>query len=160
MPNLVLLPLSAQLFHHMAGLKSTTFDPASPVIVQFQNHSAVDVGGSKREFYTCLFHDIAKGDGGLDLVLIEGPDGRLMHKYSATIVYSGILTLVGKLIAHSIVQCGIGFSFLFPAAYWYIVTGNIAKAVGYCNLSDVRDIKVGQLIKRVLEKCLLSILIT
>ena len=30
--------------------KSTTFDPASPVIVQFQNHSAVDVGGPRREF--------------------------------------------------------------------------------------------------------------
>ena len=140
--------------------KSAKFDPASPVIVQFQNQPAVDVGGPKREFYTRLFDDIAKADGGLNLVLFEGPDGRLMPKYSATIVYSGILTVVGKMIAHSIVQCGIGFSFLSPAAYWYIVTGDIAKAVGYCNLSDVRDIEVAQLIKKVVENFCYPILIT
>lgn len=129
--------------------KSPTFDPVCPVTVQFQNQPAVDVGGPKREFYTRLFDNIAKADGGLNLVLFEGPDGRLMPKYSATIVYSGILTVVGKMIAHSIVQCGIGFPFLSPAAYWYIVSGDIARAVGYCNISDVRDIEVAQLIQKV-----------
>lgn len=130
--------------------KSPTFDPVCPVTVQFQNQPAVDVGGPKREFYTRLFVNIAKADGGLNLVLFEGPDGRLMPKYSATIiVYSGILTVVGKMIAHSIVQCGIGFPFLSPAAYWYIVSGDIARAVGYCNISDVRDIEVAQLIQKV-----------
>lgn len=109
------------------------------------------MGDPKREFYTRLFNDIAKADGGLNLALFEGPDGRLMPKYSATIVYSGILTVIGKMIAHSIVQCGIGFPFLSPSAYWYIVTGDIAKAVGYCNLSDVRDIEVAQLIKKLMD---------
>lgn len=134
--------------------KSTKFDAASPLTVRFQNQPAVDVGGPKREFYTRLFGDIAKADGGLNLVLLEGPDGRLMPKYSTTIVYSGILTVVGKMIAHSIVQCGIGFPFLSPAAYWYIVTGDIAKTVGYCNISDVRDIEVAQLIQQVIENSL------
>ena len=73
-----------------------------------------------------------------------------MPKYSATTVYSGKLTVVGKMIAHSIVLCGIGFPFLSPAAYWYIVTGDIAKAVGYCNISDVRDIEVAQVIQKVI----------
>jgi len=131
--------------------KSAKLDPVSPVTVQFQNQPAVNVGGPKREFYTRLFNEIAKADGGLNLVLFEGPDGPLMPKYSATIVYSGILTVVGKMIAHSIVQCGIGFPFLSPAAYWYIVTGGIAKAVGYCNLSDVRDIEVAHLIKKLMD---------
>ena len=76
------------------------------------------MGGPKREFYTCLFGNTAKADGGLNLVLFEGPDGQLMPKNSATIVYSGIPTVVAKMIAHSIVQCGIGFPFLSPAAYW------------------------------------------
>lgn len=134
--------------------KSTKFDAASPLTVRFQNQPAVDVGGPKREFYTRLFGDIAKADGGLNLVLFEGPDGRLMPKYSTTIVYSGILTVVGKMIAHSIVQCGIGFPFLSPAAYWYIVTGDIAMTVGYCNISDVRDIEVAQLIQQVIENSL------
>ena len=51
--------------------KSAKFDPTSPVTVQFQNQPAVDVGGPKREFYTRLFEDIAKADGGLNLVLFE-----------------------------------------------------------------------------------------
>jgi len=101
--------------------KSANFDPATPVTVQVQNQPAVVVGGLKREFHTSLFDDIAKADSGLNLVLFEGPDGCLIPKYSSTIVYSGILTGVGKIIAYSIVQCGIGFPFLTPAVYWYIV---------------------------------------
>lgn len=53
------------------------------------------------------------------------------------------------MIAHAIVQCEIGFPFLSPAAYWYIVTGDISQAVCYCNINDVRDIEVASLIQKV-----------
>ena len=54
--------------------KSNKFDATSPLSVWFNNQPAVDVGGPKREFYTRLFGCIAKADGGLNLVLFEGPD--------------------------------------------------------------------------------------
>lgn len=66
---------NAVLLDALPIYKSTKFDPASPLTVQFQNQPAVDVGGPKREFYTRLFDDVAKADGGLNLVLFEGPDG-------------------------------------------------------------------------------------
>ena len=54
------------------------------------------------------------------------------------------------MIAHSITQCGVGFPYLAPCAYWYIVTDDISKAVGYSTIEDVRDIQVVEVITKVI----------
>lgn len=57
---------------------------------------------------------------------------------------------VGKMISHTIAQCGVGFPYLAPCAYWYIVTDDISKAVGYATIEDVRDIQVVEAITKVI----------
>jgi hypothetical protein len=72
-----------------------------------------------------------------------------MPVYNANIVYSGIMKTLGKIIAHSIVQCGIGFPVLSPVCYWYLVTEDVGKAIGYANITDVRDIQYTEVITKV-----------
>ena len=64
-------------------------------------------------------------------------------------VYSGLMTVVGKMIAHSIVQCGVGFPFLSPVCYWYLITGDVSEAISYGNIEDVHDSEYAELIHRV-----------
>ena len=81
--------------------------------------------------------------------MFEGEEGRLLPAYSASVVYSGIMKAVGKMIAHSIVQCGVGFPYLSPVCYWYLITGDVLKAISYGNTSDVRDVQYADLIQQV-----------
>ena len=62
----------------------------------------------------------------------------------------GLMTVVGKMIPHSIVRCGVGFPFLSPVCYWYLITGDVSEAISYGNIEDVRDIEYAELIHRVI----------
>lgn len=120
--------------------KSPDFDASRPLRVSFSGQPAIDSGGPRWEFFTKLFHEISTSNGSTVPVLFEGPEGRLMPVYSAIIVYSGIMKSVGKIIAHSIAQCGVGFPMLSPVCYWYLITEDVSKA-GYANSSDVSNIE-------------------
>ena len=130
--------------------KGPKFDPTRPLNITFKNQPAVDTGGPKREFYTQLFHGLATSDGSVLPAMFEGEEGRLIPCYSSSVVYSGLMTVVGKMIAHSIVQCGVGFPFLSPVCYWYLITGDVSEAISYGNIEDVRDIEYAELIHRVI----------
>lgn len=129
--------------------KDPSFDASRPIRVVFQNQPAVDTGGPKRKFFTQLFHEIVTSDGTAIPVMFEGEEGRFLPAYSASVVYSGIMKAVGKMIAHSIVQCGVGFPYLSPVCYWYLITGDVLKAISYGNTSDVRDVQYADLIQQV-----------
>lgn len=113
------------------------------------NQPVVDTGGPKREFYTQLFHGMVTSDGSVLPLMFEGAEGRLMPSYDSSVVYSGMMKVIGKIIAHSIVKCGVGFLYLSPVRYWYLITGDVSKAISYGNTEDVRDIEYADLIHKV-----------
>ena len=71
--------------------------------------------------------------------LFEGPPGRLMPVYSASLVFSGLIKILGKMLAHSIVQCGVGMPVFSPVLYWYMITGDVSRSLSYANPEDIRD---------------------
>ena len=52
---------------------------------------------------------------------------------------SGMLELVGKIVAHSIAQGGPGFPCLALPCYYYLVTGDLMCAMAYCSCWDIPD---------------------
>jgi len=72
-----------------------------------------------------------------------------MPSYNSSVVYTGMMKIMGKIIAHSIVQCGVGFPYLSLVCYWYLITGDVSKAISYGNTEDVRDIGYADLIHKV-----------
>lgn len=129
--------------------KKPSFDPSCPLTISFDKQPAVDTGGPKREFYTQLLYSIATSDGSILPVIFEGEEGRLMPSYNSSVIYSGMMRVVGKIIVHFIVQCGVRFPYLSPVCYWYLITGDVSKAISYCNTSDIRYIESAELIHKV-----------
>ena len=132
-----------------AIFKDNKFEAFRPVRVNFIGQPAVDSGGPRREFFTRLFQEIAYSTQGLAANLFEGEEGRLLPSYSTSTVCSGVMKVIGKMIAYSIVQCGVGFPFLSPVCYWYLVTDDVNQAISYANITDVRDIEYADLIRKV-----------
>ena len=129
--------------------QSTRIQNLTLLTISFENQPAVDTGGPKREFYAQLFHGIVTSDGSVVPLMFEGAEGRLMPSYNSSVVYTGMMKIMGKIIAHSIVQCGVGFPYLSPVCYWYLITGDVSKAISYGNTEDVRDIEYADLIHKV-----------
>lgn len=119
----------------LAIYKDPSFDASRPLRITFNNQPAIDTGGPRREFFEKVFAKLANGYEAFKL--FEGPPTKLLPTYSSRIAFSGIMKCVGKMIAHSISQCGIGISRLSPACYWYIVHEDISKAISYADVSDV-----------------------
>ena len=77
-------------------------------------------------------------EGGGDLSpLFEGYIYRKLPVYNAGTVLSGVLELVGKIIAHSIVQAGIGPCCLSPPVYRFLATGDLNEAITFMSIDDV-----------------------
>lgn len=68
--------------------------------------------------------------------LFEGPECYLRPIFSAESRSSGLLSVLGSMIAHSIAQDGVGFPYLSPLCYWYIVGGE-DEALPFVTMSDV-----------------------
>lgn len=52
---------------------------------------------------------------------------------------SGMFEMVGKMIAHSLVQGGPGFPCLALPCFYYRVTGDVMCAFAYCDVWDIPD---------------------
>lgn len=72
-----------------------------------------------------------------------------MPFYNASNVFSGMMKTLGKMIAHSIVQCAIGLPVFSSVCYWYLISGDVSKALAYANLTDIRDPDAAVLTERV-----------
>ena len=118
--------------------KDPTFDATRPLRITFANQPAFESGGVSREFFDKVYAKFAVGEDEA-FNIFEGPPTRLLPTYSSKIVLSGIMEAFGKMIAHSICQCGIGFSRLSQVCYWYIVYGDISRAIPFAELSDGHD---------------------
>ena len=98
--------------------------------------AAVDTGGIRRQAYSVVFREFAENKY---VHIFDGDNtSRLRPATSAMVRSSGLLKLLGKMISHSIYQDGVGFPYLSPACYWYLV-GNEDMAIPYISV-DLEDL--------------------
>lgn len=83
--------------------KSSEFDPSVPIKVQMRGEPAVDTGGVLRQSFTDVFSEITNGNSCLRL--FRGVDtSRLTPVYSSERVLTGVFEVLGKVIAHSLIN--------------------------------------------------------
>ena len=88
--------------------------------VQLDNQPALDTGGVRRQMYTTVFRNFAND---LTVCLFDGPPNNLRPICTPMARSSGLLKILGSMIAHSICQDGVGFPYLSLTCFWYIVGG-------------------------------------
>jgi len=115
------------LLYSLACYKSGKVNDASQLRIVLSDQPAVDVGGVRRQVYTTVYTEFASNK---HVGLFNGPENHLRPALSVEARSSGLLRLLGKMIAHSICQDGIGFPYLSPLCYWYLVGGE-EKALEY-----------------------------
>ena len=76
--------------------------------------------GVRRQVYTLAYEAFATNQF---IRLFDGPEHHLRPAYSAEARSSGLLKILGGMISHSICQDGVGFPYLSPTCFWYIVGG-------------------------------------
>ena len=138
----------------VAFYKNVTFDAETPLRITFIDQPAIDGGGLLRQFFTDLFSCIIEGK---PMSLFLGECGRKCPTHSPQVVFSGMIEIVGKIIAHSLVQGGPGFPFLSLPCYYYLATGDVIGAMAYCDPWDIPDVITRQWILKVLN-CYIVIL--
>eukprot|EP00112_Aurelia_sp_Birch-Aquarium-sp1_P011558 Seg2427.11 transcript_id=Seg2427.11/GoldUCD/mRNA.D3Y31 product="hypothetical protein" protein_id=Seg2427.11/GoldUCD/D3Y31 len=126
--------------------KSPDFDPCLQIKMQIRGEPAVDTGGVLRQSFSDVFGEIAEEERYLRL--FRGQHARLTPIYSSEHVITGIFEVLGKMIAHSLVQDGPGFPYLAPGIFWYIVTGDLSQAVGRSSFIDVGDMELAAFLER------------
>ena len=99
-----------------------------------------------REF----FSDVkAKFIDSMDFNMFEGPHNRVIFNYNQQCLAAGIPTILGIIIAHSLLHgCG-GFPHLAPSHYYYVATGDVSQSSAYTSIHDVYDYKKRDLIQKV-----------
>eukprot|EP00794_Sanderia_malayensis_P004249 gene4249-4814_t len=110
-------------------------DPTVKLQVQYKGQAAIDTGGVLRQFFSDVFTQMVCGEDDLP-PLFEGPENHKLPVHNAGTVLSGVLELVGKIIAHSIAQVGVGPNFLAPAVYKFLSTGEITETLSCLTIED------------------------
>ncbi len=104
----------------VACYKQSSFKYLTHLQVSLEGQPAIDTGGVRRQIYTTVLHDFASNQ---HVKLFDGPDHHLRPVCSAEARSSGLLKVLGGIVAHSIFQDGVGFPYLSPTCFWYIVAG-------------------------------------
>jgi hypothetical protein len=104
------------------------FDKNSYVMLRMTGQPGVDTGGIRRQFFSVVFSEIAER-------FFEGPHNRLRPAFKASLLSSGLLTIIGTMIAHNILMDGQGFPYMADYVYYYIA-GLMDKAVSCISLDD------------------------
>eukprot|EP00794_Sanderia_malayensis_P013280 gene13280-14649_t len=110
-------------------------DPTVKLQVQYKGQAAIDTGEVLRQFFSDVFTQMVCGEDDLP-PLFEGPKNHKLPVHNAGTVLSRVLELVGKIIAHSIAQVGVGPNFLAPAVYKFFLTGEITESLSCLTIED------------------------
>ena len=94
---------------------------------------SIDTGGVQRQVYSSIFDNFAHNH---TIRLFDGPENHICPVCTAEARSSGLLKILGVMIAHSICQDGIGFPYLSPTCYWYMVGGE-EKALQFATVQDL-----------------------
>ena len=68
--------------------------------------------------------------------LFDGPSHSCRPTCTAESCSCGLFKVLGLMVARSIAQAGVGFPYLSPTCYWYMVGGE-EKAIEHISLCDV-----------------------
>ena len=126
--------LLLDLFHYY---KDSDFNPEFQIKIQFRKEPAIDSGGVLRQAYEDAFLALTKGDAGIQM--FQGPPERLVPIYRSDNLLTGVFEVLGKIVAHSLIQGGPGFPFLSPSIYWYVATGDLQQGLARASVVDISD---------------------
>ena len=126
--------------------KSPDFDPATPIFVYLKGQPAIDTGGVLRQVFSDVFHGIAHNEG---IKHVFTGNEQKVPVFSNELVVNGLFEVLGKMIAHSLIQGGPGFPYLSPPIYWYLATGDLQIALQKASFSDVDNAELAEYITRV-----------
>lgn len=113
--------------------KSPSMNFYTKLRITLDDQPAVDTGGVRRQVYTSVYCDFAFNKY---IRLFDGPANQLRPACTAEARSSGLLKVLGSMISHSVCQDGIGFPYLSPTCYWYIVGGE-ERALEFISNEDL-----------------------
>ena len=124
---------SDDLWSDMVGYYKSGVNVEKPVRVILDEQPAIDTGGVRRQVFSDVFALFASNK---HFRLFEGHPCSLRPVHSADVRSSGMLKVLGTMIAHSVAMDGVGFPYLSPLSYWYITAGE-TEALQHMGPSDV-----------------------
>ena len=101
--------------------KSPDFDPTIPVFVLLKGQPAIDSGNVLRQAFSDVFYAMANNEGIKNV--FNGDKNSKVPAFSNELVVNGLFEVLGKMIAHSLIQSGPGFPYLSPTitGIWQLV---------------------------------------
>ncbi len=123
---------SSTLSDALRYYKHPALDMARPIYIVYEDMPAADAGGPKKQFFTDIFLELKNNHA-----LFEGSNNQLFPVYSAGVIGSGLLKVLGRVIVHSVLQDGPGFPFLAPCIYKYICTHSVEDALQCADVSQL-----------------------
>ena len=130
-----------------AYYKSPDFDPTYPLSICLRGQPAVDTGGVLRQVFGSAFASLANNEGVENIFV--GHDNKRMPAYRSELVMNGFFEVLGKMIAHSMVQGGPGFPYFSPVIYSYIASGDLCTSLEMAIVEDVDDPDLLEYIEKV-----------
>ena len=127
------LDLSTAWSDLVSYYKGNKIDYGLQIRVALVGDVTIDTGGVRRQVYTQVYAEFAQNK---HICLFDGAENCLRPAISAVARSSGMLKLLGKMLSHSICQDGIGFPYLSPACFWYLV-GSEDMAIEHITLDDL-----------------------
>ena len=128
----------------IAFYKSPHLDMTCQLRVEIVGQPVIDVSGVRATLYTTIYADFANN---VHIKLFDGPARKLYPICSAEARSCGLFKILGMMVGHSIMQEGVGFPYLSPVCYWYIIDDKM-KAIQSLSLQDV-DGNVASIIAKV-----------
>lgn len=117
----------------LAYYKSSKVNFDLRIRIALAGEIAIDTGGVRRQVYTQVFAEFAQNK---HIDLFDGTENFLRPAVSAVARSSGLLKILGRMISHSVFQDGIGFPYLSPTCFWYLI-GKEDMAIQYVSLEDL-----------------------
>ena len=88
--------------------------------VLLKGQPAIDSGGVLRQLFSDVFYAMANNEGIKNVV--NGDKNSKVPAFSNELVVNGLFEVLGKMIAHSLIQSSPGFP--VPVSYHLLVSGN------------------------------------
>ena len=129
--------------------KESEFNPVLKMVVCYKGQAAIDTGGVARQFFTDVFTEMIEGSNSAIPTLFEGSDRRKLPIHNAGTVMSGIMEYVGKIMAHSLAQVGVGMCCLAPAVYRYLCCGDVSQVFHCFSSEDCVNKEINHYIEKV-----------
>ena len=119
--------------------------------IDFKNEVGIDGGGLSKEFFYLVLTKLRDGDPNTGISLFEGAPDHIVPIHCSSSLDSGRFHLFGKILAHSILQGGIGFIGMAPAVAKYIATKSIDEAATLVSIEDIPDLEYRDYAQKVLR---------